>query len=64
MNELSNALAKQAVALNDPDINLGKLMNSEYLFSSVGTVRDFIELKESVLNSKINVLDLIYVKIK
>lgn len=64
MEEIVNSLARQVVALNDPQLNLTKLMNSDYLFATIGTVRDFIEFLESKLKSKITLLDMNYVKIK
>lgn len=64
LEEISNSLSRQIVGLGDPKLNIINLLNSEYLFSSIGTVRKFIELYEEKINSKINVLDMAYVKIK
>lgn len=64
LEEVGNSLARQTVALGDSEINASKLLNSDYLFSPVGTVRNFIESLEAKLNTKITVLDLAYVKIK
>lgn len=64
VEEIANALARQAVALDDAKLNISSLLNSEYLFSSVGKVSEFINMKESIINSKISVLDLSYIKIK
>jgi hypothetical protein len=64
LEDIGNSLARQAVALNNPNVDMSSLFNSEYLFSRVGTVRNFIESFEEKLNSKISVVDLAYVKIK
>ena len=64
LEEIGNSLSRQIVALSDPKINTSKLLNSEYLFAPIGTVRQFIEQCEEKLNSKISILDLTYVKIK
>lgn len=64
VEELANLLARQVVALGDPQINIAKLMDSDYLFAPLGTVKNFIESLESKLKSKITVLDIDYVKIK
>lgn len=64
LEELTNMLARQVVALGDKELNISSLLNSEYLFTSAGKVSDFIDEKESLLNSKISVLDLFYIKIK
>lgn len=64
LEDIANSLARQAVALNNPKVDMNSLINSEYLFSRIGTVRNFIESFEEKLNSKISVLDLAYVRIK
>ena len=64
LEEIANMLARQVVALGDKELNISSLLNSEYLFSSVGKVSDFIDKKESLIDSKISVLDLFYIKIK
>lgn len=61
---IGHSLSRQIVALGDSEVNVAKLLNSEYLFAPIGTVRKFIEQCEEKLNSKISVLDLTYVKIK
>jgi len=64
LEEIGDSLARQAVALGDSNLNMTKLLNSEYLFAPIGTVRNFIESLEEKLKTKITVLDLAYVKIK
>lgn len=64
LEEIGDSLARQAVALGDSSLNMTKLLNSEYLFAPIGTVRNFIESLEEKLKTKITVLDLAYVKIK
>lgn len=64
LEEIGNSLARQAVAIGDVNLNMTKLLDSDYLFAPIGTVRNFIESLEEKLKSKITVLDLAYVKIK
>jgi translation elongation factor EF-Ts len=64
LEEIGNSLAKQAVALGDSNLNLTKLLDSDYLFAPIGTVRNFIESLEEKLKTKITALDLAYIKIK
>ena len=64
LEEIGNYLSRQIVALSDPEVNVAKLLNSEYLFAPIGTVRKFIEQYEEKLKCKIAVLDMAYVKIK
>lgn len=64
LEDIGNSLARQAVALDDANLNMAKLLDSDYLFAPIGTVRNFIESLEEKLKSKITVLDLAYVKIK
>lgn len=64
MEDVANSLARQVVALSDAEITISKLLNSEYLFAPVGSVRNFIESLESKYSSKITVLDMLYAKIK
>ena len=64
LEEIGNILSRQTVALGDSEVNVARLLNSEYLFAPLGTVRKFIEQYEEKLNSKITVLDIAYIKIK
>lgn len=64
LEEIGNYLARQAVALGDLNLNLTKLLSSEYLFAPIGTVKKFIESLEEKHKTNITVLDLAYVKIK
>lgn len=64
LEELGNFISRQIVALGDPEINITKLMDSEYLFAPIGTVKKFIEQYEEKINSKIAILDITYAKIK
>ena len=62
--DLGSKIAKQAVALNDQSLDLDKLLNSEYLFSSVGSVKNFIALHEEILKTDITLKDVVFAKIK
>lgn len=64
LEDIGHSLARQVVALNNSKIDASSLINSEYLFSRVGTVRNFIESFEEKLNSKLSVKDIACVKIK
>lgn len=64
LEEIANSISRQIVALGDPEVNAAKLLNSEYLFAPIGTVRKFIEQCEEKLNSKIAIVEFAYAKIK
>ena len=64
LSVLGTKIAKQVVALSDRNIDRDKLLKSEYMFSDIGTVKNFIAFHEEALKTDITLDGIEFAKIK
>ena len=64
LHDFSNLMARQLVALNDPNVTISELLESTYLFGPFGKVSEFIKSKEADLNDQIVIENFAYAKAK
>lgn len=57
-------LAKQVATCKNSEINNISILDTEFAFEPVGSVRDYLNIKESIIGSKIMISDVYYRQIK